>query len=1423
MTTCLLQGRRFFCREWAFSKITHYLDSRSTSNTCGALMMGGPGCGKTAVCAEMTWPTGQGRQQALSKRILAYHFCQAHDIETLSLTNFILSLVDQISKSDLIEGYRDVISEPDVKAALKRETCEVNPDDAFKKGVLDPLLSIPPPSQNVFILVDSIDESYLQSINDTGTGSKTIAELLANHHQLFPTWLMLICSARKQSKSVTRLFTGFRKISLDDLRKSHVVRDVQQYILCRLDQEQGLRQHLSRETAEMLNQLHIKSNGCFLYLEKVLDGVAESFIMLREIREIPGTLNGLYLWLCQRLFVKKQFQKVQPILNVILAARSPLTEEELFRSVWTGNTTLNVDEFHSRMEALSKIIFSGQEGTKILFHHSFAEWLLDVKHCTQKYLCNAAEGHGMLAMNLTLTAPHLSPEEVHNLALHLSKAHLVAPTEGFHLPLWLIQSGAPVETSLMAGGLPKEQQVTKLLLEAGAELPKSAEESTSATLEKIEKQEKKKSESLKELVENGVGINEVDATGRPLLCAAAHQGNIAMVQLLISRGADLEAMDKTGQTALNLAARQGHSEIVSILIKAQANGDHTDTEGWTPLRSAAWGGHTEVVGLLLIAGAQVDLADSENRTALRAAAWGGHEDIVLKLLEYGADVNKVDNEGRTALIAASYMGHTEIVQHLLEHGANLNQEDCDGRTALSVAALCIPASQGGLHASVVSLLLDYGAEVDHQDKDGMTPVLVAAYEGHHEVCELLLENDADVDHTDNNGRTPLLAAASMGHAKVVSLLLFFGAAIDTIDPEGRTVLSIACAQGNVEVVQELLDRGLDELHRDNAGLTPLHMAAFEGHKEVCEALIEHGSKVNETDNEGRIPLIVAAQEGHLECVRVLLAAGSLLDHRSHDGKNAFRVAAMEGHKEVTELLIQEGTDMNYCDADGRSTLYLVALENNLVITNALLKGGADPEIADFEGRTPLHVASWQGHHEICEALLNWGANVNSVDNDCRTPLQSASWQGHFSIVKLILEFGADVEHTCNQGATSLCIAAQEGHDEIVRLLLQYGANANHADQCGRTPMRVAMKGNHQGVCKLLEEYGAFPYNSNTLNSTSTSSCDTKTSSGPAVTSIAPISNGYHATASPTESPVSTLDKRKSCMSNNSSKSSSNLTSSNSSTNQSCNSVPCDSQGMTFTQQLQQASTGRGRNRLSRVLSPVSEPQSPTQSPGGSPVSEAPSMIILPDSNIDRKPPELPPKQNKKKLISPKKEIKRLLGSPNKEKGEKDRKKSVSAVRVDIPRNFNIISNPHAELFNANDEPVWQPLPAHLAKIHSQQQKASLPAVTAKHVSANTTKTTTDQPSPKIALGLRSLSPEMRRKRISNGMVSNQSFNTKTNGNANNVGTRNGQSDNTTNDNNIANGNGMMDNQQLVLKQKLKLEYEGPVRPNGLPLKKETPL
>ncbi|XP_078683671.1 uncharacterized protein LOC144917458 [Branchiostoma floridae x Branchiostoma belcheri] len=1177
MAHSLLQGKRFYCREWAFNKLLHSLENRQAAKTCGALVMGGPGSGKTALSTELVWPTNKdGKQRILHRRLLAYHFCQAHDVRTLSVAEFVLRLVEQLSKSLEIEEYAEKVKDPAIQAVLQPAQVELSPDEAFKRGVLLPLLGINPPTHNCFILVDSVDESYLLETDDKTEGSKTIAELLARHHELFPPWCLLVCSSRKQSKSVNRLFTGFRKVSLDDLRKSHAVRDVQQYILARLDNEEALRVHLNRDTAEMLNQLHIKSNGCFLYLEKVLDGVAENFIMLREIKDIPGTLNGLYLWLCQRLFVKRQFVKIQPILNVMLAARKPLTEMELFDCAWTRNTALTLEEFQRRMDLMSRILLTGRGNTCILFHHSFAEWLLDVKHCTQKYLCNAAEGHGMLAMKYTLFARSLAPVEVQEFAAHLVKSNLVPPLESYHLALWLIWSGAPVKDSLQ-DGCPLNKRVTNLLLTSGACADGSPQHGKCRTLSNRSREEE---DSVREMLENGATINQVDANGRTLLCNAAYHGNLQICEMLIARGADLEVEDKSGQTALNLGARQGHEQIVRTLLRHGANPNHMDHDGWTPLRSAAWGGQGGVVSALLQAGASVDFADTDRRTALRAASWGGHEEVVSKLLEHGADVNKADNEGRTALIAAAYMGHKEIVEHLLNHGAEIDHEDSDGRTALSVAALCVPASQG--HADVVELLIDRGANVNHEDKEGMTPLLVAAYENHTDVIELLLENDADVDHSDNNGRTPLLAAASMGHAQVVHQLLFWGAAVDSIDTEGRTVLSIASAQGSVEVVHLLLQRGLDEMHRDNAGWTPLHMAAFEGHREVCELLTEQGARTSEADNDGRQALILAAQEGHIDCIKLLLDHGADIDHMAHDGRNALRVAAIEGHKDIIQMLIEGGSEVNLTDGEGRTTLYILALENKLEMAELLLKHNAYVDSTDLEGRSPLHVASWQGHTDMVQLLLDSAAKVNGMDNERRTALQSAAWQGHAKVVKALLERGADVDHTCNQGATALCIAAQEGHIEVVKALLQYGANPHHADQCGRTPMRVAIKGGHHNIKKLLESVGAPSTNGykDTGTRRSTSSCATSTSSGSGTRNVSGVAtNGAVASSSsPSESPDSTIDRCKSSsISNQSSKSSSNLTSSTVST------IPISEsqQGLTFTQEIQSTMSRSRREKPER--------------------------------------------------------------------------------------------------------------------------------------------------------------------------------------------------------------------------------------------------
>lgn len=322
---CPTRGKRFYCREWVFSKLLNAVDSapsssmtlstapvsittRPSSSTSSSksvggddtnagtvVIVGGPGSGKTAVCSEIVWPTVViSRQAELNARLLACHFCRLDDSGTLSVSGFLCALVRQLIESPHLLDFKDrLLNEPKRRAWLSsasaydqepsgEEKCddgrsvraEQFPKEAFKKTVLEPLNESTPPKDNLLLLVDlSHDDSC------AGTGnvcaSSSVVELLAAFRRQLPKWLTLVITTRRQCRFVARAFHGCRRIVLDDLRRSCVVRDVQQYILHRLDEDEPLRLQLNLETAEMLNRLHIKSNGCILYLELVLDGVVD--------------------------------------------------------------------------------------------------------------------------------------------------------------------------------------------------------------------------------------------------------------------------------------------------------------------------------------------------------------------------------------------------------------------------------------------------------------------------------------------------------------------------------------------------------------------------------------------------------------------------------------------------------------------------------------------------------------------------------------------------------------------------------------------------------------------------------------------------------------------------------------------------------------------------------------------------------------------------------------------------------------------------------------------------------------------------------------------------------------------------------------------------------------------------------------------
>lgn len=145
--TSLLQGKRFYCREWVFHKIQHCLQEKTNSlssapgsteasgagkaGSWGVLLVGGPGSGKTALCTELLWPSGVHR--GLHRHCLAFHFCRAEDSDTLCVSGFVRGLVSQMCRSELVPEYRERVREPAVQSALQPGECERNPVESFKR------------------------------------------------------------------------------------------------------------------------------------------------------------------------------------------------------------------------------------------------------------------------------------------------------------------------------------------------------------------------------------------------------------------------------------------------------------------------------------------------------------------------------------------------------------------------------------------------------------------------------------------------------------------------------------------------------------------------------------------------------------------------------------------------------------------------------------------------------------------------------------------------------------------------------------------------------------------------------------------------------------------------------------------------------------------------------------------------------------------------------------------------------------------------------------------------------------------------------------------------------------------------------------------------------------------------------------------
>lgn len=239
--------------------------------------------------------------------------------------------------------------------------------------------------------------------------------------------------------------------------------------------------------------------------------------------------------------------------------------------------------------------------------------------------------------------------------------------------------------------------------------------------------------ALQRLLEAGADVNQRGERGLTALTCAA--GDAAKVSLLLDYGADASAHTELGLSPLLAAAAyDGGLATLRLLLGRNGAAESPPEELGAALRLATLAGDTEKVDLLLAAGAEIEAGKEAEGTPLALATFQGDAGMIRHLLAQGADPDPVTG-GATPLIAAVIDGQREAALALLQAGARVDARDSatDGFTPLMWAATVDFGE-----TAVLEALLAGGADVNARDGSGATALSCARANANVRAAALLL-------------------------------------------------------------------------------------------------------------------------------------------------------------------------------------------------------------------------------------------------------------------------------------------------------------------------------------------------------------------------------------------------------------------------------------------------------------------------------------------------------------------------------------------------------------------------------------------------------------------------------------------------------------------------------------------------------------
>src|SRR5262249_27707183 len=283
--------------------------------------------------------------------------------------------------------------------------------------ILTPLEDLPAPAGgDRYLLVDALDEAL--AVGEGGSRT-TIVDVIASRLGRLPPWLRLGATTRKE-RAILDQVRGTRLLALD-AHDPRNLDDLTRYIAQRLEspalQEPLRSSGMTVEQAASL--LRDKADGNILYAIRALEGVERGLYGFDHLDDLPPGLYGLYLSFFSRHFPDEaSYAPVRSVLEVIVAARKPLSERRLSRATGLDAET----ELPRVLRKLSAYLAEHDERYTV-YHKSFADWLTAANNRGSLHYVSRQRGHERRA-DVFWKEYRLDPEKMSGYALAHLATHL---------------------------------------------------------------------------------------------------------------------------------------------------------------------------------------------------------------------------------------------------------------------------------------------------------------------------------------------------------------------------------------------------------------------------------------------------------------------------------------------------------------------------------------------------------------------------------------------------------------------------------------------------------------------------------------------------------------------------------------------------------------------------------------------------------------------------------------------------------------------------------------------------------------------------------------------------------------------------------------------------------------------------------------